>query len=290
MNYDGQKNASRHSETSTSLLDRTTVDHDPRFTSTDYVRGNVVLALERADAVSRITVELSGNLFSSVVAAATNPWDGTAHATNSHKLFDILVCQLVFPPPNLSILSKGFSLPEGTSTFPFVFRFPLISTCSDTNHDWIKRLNTSLPPSIKVHAPHYVASAEAKYTLKVKVERPGRFKSDVNTQLELNFMPLGPTLPPPMLNPVSSRTSRSLLWTLSETMVTVGPNTTSSWKIGGWSLKDVVVPDVKPSFTACILIQQHFLVVSEGFLYGIDGSIELRQPSILMYIRAENPT
>ncbi|KAL2062024.1 hypothetical protein VTL71DRAFT_6290 [Oculimacula yallundae] len=206
-------------------LDRTAVDHDRRFTSTDYVRGNVVLSLQRADAVSRITVELSGSLLSSVVAAATNPLDGTLHALNTHKLFDI--CQPVFPPPDLPISTKGFSLSKGTSTFPFVLRFPLISTCSDTNHDWIKHLNTSLPPSIKVQAPNSAASAEAKYALKVKVERPGRFKPDVTSQLDLDFMPLDPTLPPPMLNPVSARTSRSLLRTFSGTSPPSSPPVTS---------------------------------------------------------------
>jgi hypothetical protein len=50
-----------------------------------------------------------------------------------------------------------------------------------------------------------------KYWLKVKAERPGRFKSDVTEQLELKFVPLDPSLPPPMLQPASSRSSRYLL-------------------------------------------------------------------------------
>ncbi|KAH7311106.1 hypothetical protein BKA65DRAFT_575164 [Rhexocercosporidium sp. MPI-PUGE-AT-0058] len=179
----------------------------------DYVRGNVILNLHRADAVSRIVIVLSGSLISSVVAAATNPLDGTLHALNSHKLFE--ACQPVFPPQDLPISSKGFSLPKGTSAFPFALRFPILSTCSDTNHDWIKHLNTSLPPVMKVQAPSNVASGEAKYSLKVKVERPGRFKADLTSQLELNFLPLDPSLPPPMLNPVSAKTSRSLLRTFS---------------------------------------------------------------------------
>ncbi|KAH9209257.1 hypothetical protein DL95DRAFT_466935 [Leptodontidium sp. 2 PMI_412] len=202
-------------------LDRPLADHDHPFTSTDYVRGNVILSLQRADAVSRITVVVSGNLISSVVAAATNPLDGTLHALNSHKLFE--ACQPVFPPPDLPISSKGFSLPKGTSVFPFVLRFPILSTCSDTNHDWIKHLNTSLPPSIKVQAPNNVASGEIKYSLKVKVERPGRFKPDLTSQLELKFIPLDPSLPPPMLSPVSARTSRSLLRTLSTTSPPLSP-------------------------------------------------------------------
>ncbi|KAG4425383.1 hypothetical protein IFR04_001533 [Cadophora malorum] len=194
-------------------LDRSIGDHDPPFTCMDYVRGNVILSLQRADAVSRIAAVLSGTLFSSVVSAATNPLDGTLHAMNSHKLFE--TCQPIFPPPNLPVSSKGFSLPKGSNVFSFVLRFPILSTCSDTNHDWIKHLNTTLPPSTKVQAPNNTATAEAKYSIKVKVERPRRFKPALTSELELKFMPLDPSLPPPMLSPVSARTSRSLLRTLS---------------------------------------------------------------------------
>ncbi|KAG4444020.1 hypothetical protein IFR05_000480 [Cadophora sp. M221] len=355
-------------------LDRPLPDYDHPFTSTDYVRGNVILSLQRADAVSRITIVLSGSLISSVVAAATNPLDGTLHALNSHKLFE--ACQPVFPPPDLPISSKGFSLPKGTSVFPFVLRFPILSTCSDTNHDWIKHLNTSLPPSIKVQAPNNVATGETKYSLKVKVERPGRFKPDLTSQLELKFIPLDPSLPPPMLSPISTRTSRSLLRTLSttsppssppvsnrldnsvvtfeaslpspailhakhhlplsifaviksasritgppvvlrsivlslrtETVVTVGPNSTS-WpsfhelinlsgidlELGVASLgageldsdlwKDVIVPEMPPSFTSCTVIQQHFLIVAGRFSYGTEGPIQTIKTSLNVDVHA----
>jgi hypothetical protein len=49
-----------------------------------------------------------------------------------------------------------------------------------------------------------------KYLLKVKVERPERFKPDVTENQEVKFMPLDPFLPTPMLQPVSSRSSRYL--------------------------------------------------------------------------------
>ncbi|KAH7372074.1 hypothetical protein BKA64DRAFT_750892 [Cadophora sp. MPI-SDFR-AT-0126] len=344
-------------------LDRPISDHDPPFTCMDYVRGSAVLSLQRADAVSRVTVILSGTLFSSVVAAATNPLDGTLHAMNSHKLFEDN--QPIFPPLDLPISSKGFSLPQGSNVFPFVLRFPLLSTCSDMNHDWIKHLNTTLPPTTKVQAPNNAATAEAKYHLKVKVERPGRFKPDLTSQLELKFTPLDPSLPPPMLNPVSVRTSRSLLRTLSgsppssppvsdrldnsvitfeaslpspailhtkhhlplklfaviksapripgtsvylrtlllslrtETIVTVGPNSTTwfssndlvslsgldtelsegaaeSGELDDHLWKDATVPNMTPSFTSCTLVQQHSLVIVGGFSYEKNGPIQTR--------------
>jgi hypothetical protein len=43
-------------------VDRPLGDHDPPFTSTDYVCGVINLDMQQGDAVSRITVELSGML------------------------------------------------------------------------------------------------------------------------------------------------------------------------------------------------------------------------------------
>jgi hypothetical protein len=50
-----------------------------------------------------------------------------------------------------------------------------------------------------------------KYWLRAKVERPGRFKADVIEQQELKFVPLDPSLPPPMLDPTMRRNSMYLL-------------------------------------------------------------------------------
>ncbi|KAF8857302.1 hypothetical protein BDZ45DRAFT_744525 [Acephala macrosclerotiorum] len=189
-------------------LDRPIGDHEPPFTSTDYVSGTVHLHLQRVDAVSRITRELSGSLLCCVVAATTNPLDATLEAVDNHKLFEISL--ILFPPHDIPISPKGFSLTKGTKTFPFQARFPILSTCHNTN-DWIAHCNTTLPPSFKVQAPNNVARSEMKYYLKVKIERPGRFKSDVTEQQELKFVSLDPSLPLPMLRPVHSRGSRYLI-------------------------------------------------------------------------------
>jgi hypothetical protein len=61
-----------------------------------------------------------------------------------------------------------------------------------------------------------------KYWLRAKVERPGRFKPDVIEQQELKFVPLDPSLPPPMLDPTMRRNS---IYLLPET--TVGRNSSS---------------------------------------------------------------
>lgn len=89
-------------------LDRALGDHDPPFTSTDYVSGAIHLNLQKEDAVTRITLEFSGmlpfswlsligsrhvpnclfigDLSSSVVATATNPLGSTELTTNNHKV------------------------------------------------------------------------------------------------------------------------------------------------------------------------------------------------------------
>jgi hypothetical protein len=67
-------------------VDRPLGDHDPPFTSTDYVCGVINLDMQQGDAVSRITVELSGCLLASVLATATNPLGSTDHAADNHKV------------------------------------------------------------------------------------------------------------------------------------------------------------------------------------------------------------
>lgn len=93
---------------------------------------------------------------------------------------------------------------------------------------------------------------------------------------------------------------RSIVLSLrTETIVTVGPNSTS-WpsfheliNLSGLNLeldvvsagigeldsdlwKDAVVPEMTPSFTSCTVVQQHFLVVAGGFSYGTEGPIQVR--------------
>lgn len=116
----------------------------------------------------------------------------------------------LFPPPDIPAFPNGFCLQKGTQTFPFRFRIPILLACESTK-DYITHLNTTLPQSFKVIAPKNVAMSEMKYFLRVKVERPGRFKADITEQQELKFMPLDPSLPPPMLVPMQSRNSRNVL-------------------------------------------------------------------------------
>lgn len=115
----------------------------------------------------------------------------TLYPTQLFKLSENL-----FPPPDVPVTRKGFSLPNVTR-FPFQIQLPTLSACSNSN-DWIKHYNTTLPPSINILAPNNSASGEVKYCLKVKVQRPGRFKPDVTILQDIKFLPLDPGLPPPM--------------------------------------------------------------------------------------------
>lgn len=52
------------------------------------------------------------------------------------------------------------------------------------------------------------------YYLRVKVLRPGRFKSNLAVKQFINFMPLDPALPPPMMEPTRNRSTRVLRFEL----------------------------------------------------------------------------
>ena len=96
---------------------------------------------------------------------------------------------------------------------------------------------------------------------------------------------------------------RSLFIALrTETIITAGPNSTS-WpssdelvnlsglgielsessaspeELDGDLWKDVVVPEMIPSFTSCTLVQQHFLGIGGGFSFGIEGPVQVRHAS-----------
>ena len=116
----------------------------------------------------------------------------------------------LFPPPDIHASPKGFSLQKGVRIFPFQFCIPILSACDDDKIT-ITHLNATLPPSFSVTGPHKRAISEMKYWLKVTIERPGRFKPDIIEEQELKFIPLDPSLPPPMLEPTSRRNSRNIL-------------------------------------------------------------------------------
>lgn len=52
------------------------------------------------------------------------------------------------------------------------------------------------------------------YYLRVKVLRPGRFKSNLAVKQPINFMPLDPALPPPMMEPTRIKSTRVLRFEL----------------------------------------------------------------------------
>jgi hypothetical protein len=122
----------------------------------------------------------------------------------------LYLCHTLFPPPDIHTSPKGFSLRKRVKTFPFQFCIPILSACDDDKIT-ITHLNATLPPSFSVTGPNKRAISEMKYWLKVTVERPGRFKSDIIEEQELKFMPLDPSLPPPMLEPKGRKNSRNIL-------------------------------------------------------------------------------
>ena len=53
-----------------------------------------------------------------------------------------------------------------------------------------------------------------EYYLRVEVLRPGRFKSNLVVKHPINFMPLDPALPPPMMEPTKIKSTRVLRFEL----------------------------------------------------------------------------
>ena len=71
-------------------------------------------------------------------------------------------------------------------------------------------MTTTLPPTFSFNAPGNEGAASVEYSLKVEVTRPGRFKSDVVERRILPFLPLDPSLPPPMVEPTTSKSVKNL--------------------------------------------------------------------------------
>jgi hypothetical protein len=120
------------------------------------------------------------------------------------------ISQVIFPQHNVPIPSKGFSLPKGETSIPFGLCFPILSECAPVPHEWIKHVKTTLAPTFSFTAPGNEGSAVVEYSLKVEVTRPGRFKSDVIWRRIVNFLPLDPAMPPPMVEPTRNKSTKNL--------------------------------------------------------------------------------
>ncbi|KAI9782192.1 MAG: hypothetical protein M1839_005306 [Geoglossum umbratile] len=183
------------------------------FTTLEYVRGIANLHLWHEEAVSKIVLSLRGRL-QAALSKSTGSQDSIPGAADSHKLTKVRVqlfklSQNIFPPVHVPLALKGFTLKGGTHSFPFEIRFPVLSVCHKPQ-PWITHLKTTLPPSFEFRAPNHEGSAKVQYWLRVKVQRPGRFKHNPLSEQELTFLPLDPALPPPMLDPAYSRSIQPL--------------------------------------------------------------------------------
>jgi hypothetical protein len=131
------------------------------------------------------------------------------HVTLIESIQLFQISQVIFPQHDVPIPSRGFSLPKGDTSIPFKLRFPVLSSCQNPQ-DWIKHVETTLPPSFKFVSPKSDGSATIEYYIRAEVTRASRFRSDLTDRLSLDFLPLDPTLPPPMLEPTQNKSTRLL--------------------------------------------------------------------------------
>jgi len=116
--------------------------------------------------------------------------------------------QTIFPHSSAPVNCKAFTLPKGTTMLPFQLKFPVFSMCQKTNVI-MTHLQTTLPPSFSFRSKDNNGSAEIRYQLCVKVFRPCGLYSNIDVKRELQFLPLDPLLPPPMIEPRRRRSSGS---------------------------------------------------------------------------------
>lgn len=171
----------------------------------EYVRGIANLHLQHQEPVSKIVLMLQGRVETDLRSKSTSSQEGDFGTMDNHKLFKL--SQDIFPPVNVPLAVKGFTLPKGIHPFLFQIRFPVLSACHKLQ-PWTRHLETALPPSFTFRAPSYEGSVKVQYWLRVKVQRPGRFKRDPVYEQEIMFIPADPVLPPPILDPVYSRSKQ----------------------------------------------------------------------------------
>jgi len=190
------------------------------FTSHEHVRGVVTLVLQNKLTVSSIVVSLLGRLEVHLMRKTINAGE-LDWVDDKHKVRDVIcartllkltavgfqclqVSQILFPGPHLPRTSKGYSLSKGVHSFPFSVQFPILSACPK-QVPGISHPEASLPPSFLFKAPDHKGHVRIRYWLKVNVRRPGRLQRDGLLEQDIQFLPLNPVLPPPMLSPALSR-------------------------------------------------------------------------------------
>ncbi|TGZ77662.1 hypothetical protein EX30DRAFT_356280 [Ascodesmis nigricans] len=188
------------------------------FTCLDWVTGKVFMNLPTEETISAITVKMEGIVRTRLdppVIEGTGPEmkrDKRRTETEIHRV--LYLVQTVWPPEHLrENAEKGFTLKPGEYEYPFRIRIPINSSCTsgagvgggllgkltfeNGNLDFAKEaenhIKGTLPPSLSC-VPGDIATI--RYFLKVTVNRPKLFKTNLRSIDPFVFLPLEPPRPP----------------------------------------------------------------------------------------------
>lgn len=214
---------------------RIALDNQPEFyTNLDFLKGRVILGLNRAEQVGSIVVKLEGESATALIPRAyqngpsgRGPPGGPPdlRVGENHKILYKL--QQVFPDEYYASSSSpygAYPLQPGEHEFPFKFKLPINNACSDPmamskigglggvggfgggglfglggvrTMDGTKQL--FLQHATRTLPPSltgYPNEAEIRYYIKVTIQRPGFLKENWRYQIGLKFLPIEPPRPP----------------------------------------------------------------------------------------------
>ncbi|KAI5802441.1 hypothetical protein FPQ18DRAFT_300577 [Pyronema domesticum] len=199
--------------------------HQGVYTCLDYVSGNVILNLPSDDTISSITVKMEGISRTRLEpprlegALADAPREKRRAEVEIHKL--LYVVDTVFPSNDIrdATSKAGFTLRAGQHVYPFRIRVPINSSCTkgvasgaiaggllqkvsfdinkvtvDYARDASRHIKGTLPPSLSGITDDV---AWIKYFLKVTVNRPQFYKTNMRQHEPFVFLPIEPPRPPP---------------------------------------------------------------------------------------------
>ncbi|ODQ66405.1 hypothetical protein NADFUDRAFT_82235 [Nadsonia fulvescens var. elongata DSM 6958] len=189
------------------------------FTSLDIIKGRVCFSIPSEETISSIQVKLEGISRTVLVVPKNNEVkkrqkdkNATKNSIEMHRV--LYQVSTVFPPKDIRNVntSQKYTLKSGNYEYPFQFRIPVNSSCSNSSgssyqpsggmfesfsftngslgyvRDAKNHINTSLPPSFSGLGE----LASVRYFLKVTVRRSSMLKINFRNYQPFIFLPIDP--------------------------------------------------------------------------------------------------
>ncbi|KAG5999388.1 hypothetical protein E4U21_006888 [Claviceps maximensis] len=214
---------------------RIALDERPEFyTNLDFVKGRVILGLNRPEQVGNIVVKLEGESITALQVPNTyaagifqrppGPMPGPPGSVVSENHKILYKVQQVFPDEHHPNPYGTFLLRPGEHEFPFKFKLPVNNACSDPDAmsklgglggvggfghggglfgmggvrvmDGTRQLLLQhVTRTLPPSLTGYPMQAEVRYYIKVTVQRPGILKENWRYQIGYKFLPIEPPRP-----------------------------------------------------------------------------------------------